>query len=189
MEPGPTAAKILIIRHAEKPPEAGSPAGVTEDGVVDPESLTARGWQRAGALACLLAPRRGRLQDPALATPQMIFASEHSSDQGSQRSLQTIRPLARTLKIEPRTFKKNALEKVASAALSSPGIVLISWQHEDIPTIAGFIPCNDGTIPQKWPGDRFDLVWVFDLDPSSASYRFSQVTQQLLEGDGPEPIA
>jgi hypothetical protein len=41
---------VLLIRHAEKPLGDSPPFGVTEQGVVDRESLTPRGWQRAGAL-------------------------------------------------------------------------------------------------------------------------------------------
>lgn len=188
MDGPPVAAKIMIIRHAEKPQGNGEPAGVSENGVEDPKSLTVRGWQRAGALACLFA-RQPEALDPGLAIPHTIVASEHSPDQGSQRPLQTILPLARRLQIEPRTFKKDKLEQAAAAAQASAGIVLISWQHEDIHAIAQLLPCtNSTTIPQTWPGDRFDVVWVFDLDPTSGSYRFSQVTQRLLDGDQPNPI-
>jgi len=62
------------------------------------------------------------------------------------------------------------------------GIALIAWQHEEIPAIGeAILGSKPGTLP-KWPGDRFDLVWVFDLD-KSGSYKFSQVPQMLLAGD------
>ena len=38
--------RIMIIRHAEQ----HEVAGITREGQVDPQSLTVRGWQRAGAL-------------------------------------------------------------------------------------------------------------------------------------------
>jgi hypothetical protein len=57
----PTATKIMIIRHAEKPPATGQPFGVTVEGAQDVESLTIQGWQRVGPLACLFAPTRGPL--------------------------------------------------------------------------------------------------------------------------------
>ena len=65
----------------------------------------------------------------------------------------------------------------------------ICWQHELIPTIANVIVGNETTVPQSWPGDRFDVVWIFDLDTSSSSYSFSQVPQCLLAGDSPASIA
>jgi hypothetical protein len=40
-------------------------------------------------------------------------------------------------------------------------------------------------IPAAWPGDRFDVLWSFTLQPgaSPAEYVFSQIPQQLLAGD------
>ena len=49
------AEKIMIIRHAERPPDDGSIDGVNMSGTKDPKELTVRGWQRAGALALFCA--------------------------------------------------------------------------------------------------------------------------------------
>ena len=182
------STKIMIIRHAEKPPASGEPFGITAEGVQDVESLTTQGWQRAGALASLFAPARGPLQDAELATPNFLFASASKSGGGSKRPLETITPLASKLGLTPTTHKKDALDKVTSEAMSCGGIALISWQHEDIPAIANIIVGNDTTVPQMWPGARFDLVWVFDLSTSSGSYSFTQVAQRLLAGDSPDLI-
>ena len=59
---------------------------------------------------------------------------------------------------------------------------------EAIPAIANQILGNDTTVPQTWPGDRFDLVWVFDWNAGAESYTFTQVPQLLLAGDSPDPI-
>jgi hypothetical protein len=37
--------------------------------------------------------------------------------------------------------------------------------------------------PSAWPGDRFDVIWTFTLDPATGRYVFGQVPQQLLLGD------
>lgn len=68
------------------------------------------------------------------------------------------------------------------------GVALIAWQHEDIPHMANHILGNKTTAPQNWPGDRFDLIWVFDLDDKSKTYSFKQVPQCLLAGDSDKPI-
>jgi hypothetical protein len=189
MAAAPTTTKIMIIRHAEKPPEGGAPPfGVTALGGQDAESLTIPGWQRAGALACFFAPTRGPLQDAGLATPQFLFASESKSGGGSARPVETITPLASKLGLTPKTHKKSDIDKVAADAMACGGTALICWQHEDIPSIANVILGNQTTVPQQWPGDRFDVVWVFDLGTSSKSYSFNQVTQCLLAGDSPDPI-
>jgi hypothetical protein len=178
----------MIIRHAEKPPDDGEPFGVTSDGDQDKESLTIQGWQRAGAIACLFAPTRGPLQNTELATPKFLFASESKSGGGSKRPVETITPLASKLGLTPKTHRKTDLDKVAADAMTCGETALISWQHEDIPAIANIIVGNDSTVPQKWPGHRFDVVWVFDLATSSNTYTFTQVPQSLLAGDSPDPI-
>ena len=43
------AAKIMVIRHAEKPSDSPPPHGVTAEGEREDESLIVRGWQRAGS--------------------------------------------------------------------------------------------------------------------------------------------
>ncbi len=179
----PKTAKIIIIRHAEKPPEDGTPSGVTVKGESDEDSLTVRGWQRAGALASFFAPAVGAFRDVELARPDFLFAS----DSKSQRPLETIAPLAEVLGITPKTFKKEDLPSLVDAAKTCGGSALICWQHELIPAIANLLLGNDPTVPQKWPGARFDLVWIFNLQ-SSGTFAFTQVAQQLLSGDSSEPI-
>ena len=164
MAVAPTTSKIMIIRHAEKPPSIGEPFGVTAAGDQDVESLMIEGWQRAGALACFFAPTRGPLQSADLATPQFLFASESKSGGGSSRPVETITPLASKLGLTPKTHKKSDIDKVAADAMACGGIALISWQHEDIPSIANIIVGNRPRSPRQWPGARFDVVWVFDLD-------------------------
>ena len=181
------ASKVMIIRHAEKPTDSPPSHGVTAAGEHDPESLIVRGWQRAGALACLFAPSRGPLQSPELAQPQLLYASDKRG--GSQRPLETITPLAAKLGVEIDTAFKDGQEKdLVKDALARPGVVLISWQHEAIPEIANRILDNQTTAPQKWPGSRFDLIWVFDRDSGSGIYHFTQVPQLLLAGDSADPI-
>ncbi|MEA2814532.1 MAG: hypothetical protein QOI93_2229, partial [Rhodospirillaceae bacterium] len=60
---------ILIIRHADKP-EPGGDGGVDAVGVPDKNSLTPRGWQRAGIWAELFAPSVG--QQRVLPEPSAI---------------------------------------------------------------------------------------------------------------------
>lgn len=71
---------------------------------------------------------------------------------------------------------------MVSDVLTCPGPVLIAWEHEDIPLIPNLLLGND-TTPQTWPSDRFDVVWIFDLNPATGIYAFSQVPQLPLQGD------
>lgn len=191
--------KIMVIRHAEKPDNTHE--GVTAHGAQDKECLIVRGWQRAGALVALFDPAEGSLQNSNLAIPQVIYASdpekgsEADDDDGkkgskSKRPLETITPLSERLGIKDEVntdFAKGQEKQMVDSVLGENGVVLIAWQHQKIPDIAKHIvgskpPKNP--IPSKWPGDRFDIVWVFTPPASSSGqWGFDQVPQQLLSGD------
>lgn len=188
-EPFRQATKIMLIRHAEKPAPDLTPHGVTLEGVREKESLSVRGWQRAGALANFFAPTDGHFQDPSLARPQFLYASKPVKRKGSRRPVETITPLAEKLAIRINTnFPRFEVESLLEEVFLCDGVVLISWQREYIPQIAEHILGNKTVVPQDWPEDRFDVVWVFDRDPSSALYGFKQVPQRLLMGDWATPI-
>lgn len=178
--------KIMLIRHAEKPNGDG---GVMPDGTANPEALTARGWQRADALVQLFVPPGGHFTNPEFATPQTIFASGIAHHSESLRPQQTVSPLAAKLGLAINTsFAKGNESGLAQAAATIGGVVLIAWEHEAIPKIAELLVGDNQGIPQHWPGDRFDLVWVFDRTNSGEQWRFTQVPQELLPGDSSDPI-
>jgi hypothetical protein len=182
------AEKIMVIRHGEKPQGALPPYGVTTDGEQDVNSLLVTGWARAGALAVLFAPSRGSLQSPELAQPQTVFAAADDAGNASKRPFETVSVVAQKLSLNiDATYAVGQETQLAAAATSCDGVVLIGWEHKHIPLIANAILGNT-SAPQNWPGDRFDMVWVFDLDAGSGAYRFSQVPELLLPGDSPEPI-
>lgn len=182
--------KIMIVRHAEKPADSGKPHGVDASGEKDDESLIVAGWQRAGALAVLFAPSHGALQNPALVTPEFLFASGVAKHSESERPQETITPLAAKLGLTINTQAIKGQEgQVAALAMACGGFALIAWEHQDIHLIANAIMGNDTSVPQTWPGDRFDLVWVFDWNSGTKQYVFSQVPQQVLAGDLPTVIS
>jgi hypothetical protein len=88
------ATKIMIIPHAERPPDDGSINGVTLSGTKEPEDLIVRGWQRAGALVRLFAPAGGHFVNGQLATPDVIFASKVAHHSPSLRPQNTLILLA-----------------------------------------------------------------------------------------------
>ena len=189
------ARKIMLIRHAEKP--EGAVQGVDGNGNEGKEFLTVQGWQRAGALARFFAPASAQFQRPGIEQPQFLFASGPISKKQkrvgtgskSYRPEQTITPLSQLLgSTVPLNlnFVEGEEEQVAAAATACAGVVLIAWQHEDIPTIADAILGKTGVVPSKWPGDRFDVIWVFDLQ--EGGYAFSQAPEMLLAGDLPSVI-
>jgi hypothetical protein len=181
-------AKIMVIRHAEKPID-GKPLGLRTSGKADPESLTTRGWQRAGALARFLAPADGRLAHPALATPTAIVASRAEPGAGaSRRPKQTVKPLAELLGLAiDLSFGKDEEPAMVASLLAREGVVLVSWVHEGIPPLVAALP-GAPPVPAAWPEDRFDVVWVLDPAPASG-WTLTQVPERLLAGDRDDGIA
>jgi hypothetical protein len=176
--------KIMLIRHAERPAKVGSPYGMTRDGHQDVNSLSAVGWQRAGALVSLFAPARGPVQDSRLAVPDKLIATNAGHESKSKREQQTVAPLASKLGIDVSTkYLKQQHQQAVADVLATEGVVLICWDHKLVPAVANRIVGDSTTVPQKWKRKRFDIVWVFDWKASTDSYSFSQVPQQLLAGD------
>ena len=183
--------KIMIVRHAEKPEKTPVKIdGVTPAGTKDKEDLIVLGWQRAGALARFFSPLAPNKIAKKLETPVTIFAAAANSESMSVRPQHTVTPLSQLTGIAIDTsFGKNDEPALAAAAkaAAAKGAVLIAWQHQDIPTIVGAI-AKPGLCPAKWPGDRFDLVWVLDSKDGGTTWKFSQVPQMLLQGDSSDPI-
>lgn len=173
----------MLIRHAEKP--TAIETGVSPTGLPGPKELTVKGWQRAGALVSYFAPSSGAFQDARIATPQLLFAS-HSS---SSRPRETLLPLSEKLGIGINlNYGKGDEELLVAAAKQGTAVALISWQHDFMVAIANAILGDNRTAPQQWPRERFDVAWVFDLDPVTGKYGFAQVPQLLLAGDSSDPI-
>ncbi|RKF36808.1 histidine phosphatase family protein [Agrobacterium deltaense] len=175
--------KILVVRHAEKPDGHGT-GGVDPSGQPDPKSLTPRGWQRAGALVQLFAPRTADPQAP-LMRPDHLFAARagHEEDEHSKRPYQTIEPLAAYLQISggiDSSFRKDELDKLVNAVISCDGTVLIAWEHKNIPPMARILVPPSEQVPD-WPDDRYDMIWVFDR--VGDVWHLTQVPQRLLAGD------
>jgi hypothetical protein len=180
------ADQVIVIRHAEKPTARPKRHGVREDGTNDKESLTVRGWQHAGSLAAVFAAAGVAAAEPALARPDHIFAAgvgkkrvktaggkAKTVGSRSRRPLETVTPMAARLGLDPVTdHSKGEEAALVEDALSRSGTVLVCWQHDDIPAIGNLIMGDATSVPQQWPEDRYDLVWVFSRN--GRRWRFRQ---------------
>lgn len=167
----------MFIRHAEKPD--GDNDGIDADGAVNKESLTVRGWQRAGGLVRFFCPRSGSLD----LVPQTIFAASAGPEGKSMRPIETVTPLVEFLGPAVTFVKKRGkddLDQVMDDIAKCDGVVLVSWEHKRIPDLVTRIP-NAPKTPPIWPDERFDVVWIFDR--KDVTWSFSQLPQQLLAGD------
>jgi hypothetical protein len=187
--------KIMIIRHAEKPPNPPNKKGpwdVQGNGQSGGgKSLILPGWQRAGALNAFFAPYQSQHSNAEIATPDYIYAANPSGE--SQRPWETVTPLAAWLKYAQGTAQFNVSynigggeQDLVTSVLALNGVVLICWEHDNImPNIMGAINrqvpiTNYSSIPNPFP-DVFYLVWVLDL--KDGSYTWTSVSQNLMAGD------
>ena len=69
------------------------------------------------------------------------------------------------------SFEDAVAKAGAADAIGRPGTILICWQHENIAAIGNLIVGNNTTVPQNWPEDRYDLIYVFDRAGDAWSFR------------------
>ncbi len=192
------AEQVIVIRHAEKPTAKPKRHGVRDDGTNDKESLTVRGWQHAGSLAAVFAAGLAATVEGALRRPDHIFAAgigkkRVKGEDGkirtvgshSRRPLETVTPMADRLGITPVTAHTKGEEaSLVKDALAREGVVLICWQHEDIPVIGNLIMGDATSVPQTWPDDRYDLIWVFER--KGRKFKFRQLFHPRLGAPAPQ---
>ena len=160
-------ARVLIIRHAEKPAVG--------------EGLTEAGEQRAEALPRLFKKTPGRPEP--LPTPDFIIAA--SDTKRSRRSSLTVAPLAKELglKVNP-AYANGDFAKLARDLLRDPRYagktVLICWHQGTIPELARKLKAADA--PANWKASAFDRVWRIDYDEAGKATT-RNLPQRLLEGD------
>jgi hypothetical protein len=213
------ATTIMVIRHAEKPDSYNGEQyfGVNATGTVfgkdAAKHLVTLGWERAGGLVSLFTPPWGAQN--GLDTPQFLYAADpdgknEATNSGSgskgeapsRRSYETLTAVATKLRLQINTdYSKKQSEKMVEHALKQPGVVLICWQHEDIPRenadkqpgISQWILSKTGTastlgVPRSWPTAngkaRYDLVFVFHRPAGTGPIAsFAVIPQFLLPGD------
>jgi hypothetical protein len=182
----------MLIRHAEKPTD--TQGGVGMAGESDPNSLRIEGWQRAGALVRFFAEPTAR----GIVTPTALFAGAYQKakhgvllpDTKSVRPFHTLSPLAARLNLPiDACFPTGDEAGLAVALLRVRGSVLVAWEHKHIPLIAAALPVrNARDVPGTWPGQRYDVVFLFKLAEDGKTYVFSQVPQLALPGDSQIPL-
>lgn len=188
-------SKIMLIRHAEKPPKHPGETGpwdVQENGSPgNGKSLIVPGWQRAGALNAFFAPYKSTPANPMIVRPDNIYAASPKGE--SQRPWETVTPLAAWLGYTQGSAQFNVNytiggqeAQMVSSVLALTGVVLICWEHDNImPNIMKAIDdkvpiTNYSKIPNPFP-NVFYLVWVLDFD--NGKYTWNSTNQNLMAGD------
>jgi len=163
--------RVLIIRHAEKPEQ-------DETSI----HLSPEGRKHANELYRLFKESEDR--PSPFPTPVFIFAAGTSKH--SNRSVETVTPLAQRLKRNiNQEYRDEDYEKLAHEILTNRKYagktILVSWHHGTIPELANRLKATDA--PKKWKDSVFDRVWQIDYDKEGQA-TFQDLPQQLLE---PQP--
>lgn len=171
---------IMLIRHAEKPPQGQ--AGVNEAGEPQDGTLSVAGWRRAGALVPYFASLADRVHTRLLCRPQHIHAARPTDLHLSTRPADTVQPLAALLglSVDERWSAEDPVDHLADALRVLEDPVLVCWRHHGLPALARAILKGDG-IPEHWPDDRFDLTW--SIRQENDGWVFIQVPQLLFATD------
>ncbi|QEL15664.1 histidine phosphatase family protein [Limnoglobus roseus] len=150
---------VLLIRHAEKPPEELGEAG-----------LNAKGKVRAAALYELFEASDKRQQP--FPKPDFLFAAATSKK--SVRSIETAKPLGKKLGLPVNdNFDDDDFAKLTSELFRNPKYVgktvLIVWKHHALPPFAEKLGAADA--PKDWKDGVFDRVWQLDFDDGKVTFR------------------
>lgn len=178
---------ITLIRHGEKPTDHNRDQGVNERGHARPDSLSPRGWQRAGALAALLG---GKLVSAPFVRPTALYTCGYpdNPDGTKHRPHETITPLSRRLGLDIRVpVTKTEGPQLATLLLNDTGDVLVCWEHDNIPPIAAALAQALGleelpAAAKLWPDDDFHSALIFSR--SGRTWSVVQVSEDVLGGDG-----
>ena len=162
-------ARILLIRHAEKPDDPKL------------EGLSESGKQRAAALPKLFEKANDRV-DP-FPKPDYLFATKDSKH--SRRPRETLAPLAKALKRKVNDrFSNEEFKKLARELFRDPKYagktVLICWHHGTMPELAAALKATGA--PDHWKDKVFDRVWQIEYGRDGKA-TFRDRPQRLLEGD------
>jgi len=165
-------AQVLIIHHAEQPPEKTA------------VNLSLKGQERAMALVPFLTQSLELIHH---GLPVALFATKITPGDLSHRTQETIAPLSQHLRVLPDAhYAKWEYADLAQEVLTNPKYqrrsVLICWEHYYIPRLAAALGIHPE--PPKWPGEVFDRVFIITYRGGQAS--LVNMPQRLLFGDSPE---
>jgi hypothetical protein len=166
--PAGKPAQVILIRHAEKPPEG--------------EELSERGKERAWALAPFF---QGRPEVLRFGTPVAIYGQRPKKSTSSVRPVDPVPPLADALQMQVNVeFTRKGYQALADDILTNSAyagrMVLVCWEHTAIPDLARALGASQA--PSQWHGKSFDRLWIITYPPEG-KVAFEDLPQKLLFGD------
>jgi hypothetical protein len=158
-------ARIILIRHAEKPANE-----------LDP-NLSAEGQVRAQRLTTWLSEER--VSGPKSA-PAAFYAPEPGGRGGGVRCRQTLEPTARHLNLpihtphRPDEYQKLARQLLRDNSLNGK-IVVVCWPHTELPGLAAALGVKPE--PPRWKDKDFDSAYVITF--RSGDTHLKRIKQKL----------
>ena len=139
--PDSVIRRIVIVRHGEKPKTG--------------DNLTCQGLNRALALPDTLHKRFGKPDHSYVPTIKT------GSSTSSARMFQTITPYAVRYGLAVNTnYPESDTVKFAKHLKTKKGLILVVWEHTNIPGIARNLGVKN---PDPWVGTDFDSIWIIDF--------------------------
>lgn len=152
--------KIVIIRHGEKPAKGNN--------------LDCQGLNRALALPPVLNNACGGAPNYTY-VPKLVLGKKTDS----ARMFQTVTPFAVQYNLYIDTnYTETATTALAKDILKKTGVVLVVWEHKNIPPLAQKLGVK-GKL--KWKGTDFDSIWTIEFPNGTATLTVTQ------EGLTPSP--
>jgi len=168
---GPKNSTVLIIRHAENPPNG--------------HALSPRGKERAEAYKNYFL---NFTVDGKRLEPNAIIVAADSKH--SHRPRLTVTPFAKAanLPIDNRFANKQPADLAAELRATYQGkVILICWHHGQIPAVLRALGADPTTLlPNgKWPRDVYDWVIMVSFDENGHVIPdgTKRITEHLLQGD------
>lgn len=149
------ALKVVIIRHGEKPAKG--------------DNLSCEGLYRAMHLPPVL--------DTAVGTPDFTYVPTMSTGKKttSVRMFQTVTPFAvhKNLTINSK-YNESDTSGVAKDVLKKQGVVLMVWEHSNIPGLASQLGVPG---PLSWSGKDFGSIWTITFTKTKKGHlKFANFT-------------
>ena len=168
---GPKNSVILIIRHAENPPNG--------------HGLSPRGEERAKAYINYFL---NFTVDSKRLEPNAVVVAADSKH--SHRPRLTVQPFAKAanLTIDNRFANKQPADLAAALRANYQGkVILICWHHGQIPAVLRALGADPTTLLPggKWPRDVYDWVIMVSFDENGhlIPEGTKRINEHLLPGD------
>ena len=153
--------KVVIIRHGEKPSTG--------------DNLCPKGLDRANLLPAVL--------DKVISVPDYTYIPQVNTGKTTRsiRMLETITPFAVAHNLTLNSnFKNEDVKKAAADVLQKKGVVLMVWEHSNIPDLAKALGV---TGKLKWKDDDYDSIWIIEY-PANSQTPVMRIEQENLHPKG-----